>query len=95
MWRVATCRIRPQRQKGLRASRSNGPFDHPESWDKYKLFNKLTLALTPSSSLSVGEMSYGANWHGSGQIPARAVDQGCDVPTQPHRSARLGPKKYQ
>ncbi len=40
------------------------------------LFNKAAFALTKSSSLSVGEMSYGGNWHGSGQIPARAVDQG-------------------
>jgi len=29
-----------------------------------------------SSRLTVGEMSYGGNWHGSGQIPARAVDRG-------------------
>ncbi len=56
--------------------RSNGPFDNPEGWDKYKLFNKLTFALTPTSSLAVGEMSYGGTWHGSGQIPARAVEQG-------------------
>lgn len=56
--------------------RSNGPFDNPEGWDKYKLFNKLTFAVTPTSSLTVGEMSYGGNWNGSGQIPARAVEQG-------------------
>jgi outer membrane receptor protein involved in Fe transport len=57
-------------------SRSNGPFDHPDAWDKYKLFNKLTVPLTATSSLSIAEMSYAANWHGSGQIPARAVDTG-------------------
>jgi TonB family protein len=56
--------------------RSNGPFDNPEDWDKYKLFNKLTFSPTPVSSLSLTEMSYAGNWHGSGQIPARAVDQG-------------------
>jgi TonB family protein len=56
--------------------RSNGPFDNPEHWDKYKLWNKLTFAPGPSSQLSIGEMSYGANWHGSGQIPARAAEQG-------------------
>ncbi|MDB4980897.1 MAG: hypothetical protein JWM82_1649 [Myxococcales bacterium] len=56
--------------------RSNGPFENPEGWDKYKLFNKLTFAPTPTSSLSVTEMSYVGNWHGSGQIPARAVDEG-------------------
>jgi outer membrane receptor protein involved in Fe transport len=56
--------------------RSNGPFDNPENWDRYKLFNKVTFAITPTSSLSIGEMSYGGSWHGSGQIPSRAVDQG-------------------
>ena len=56
--------------------RQNGPFDNPEDWDKYKLFDKLTYAPTPASSLSLTEMSYGGNWHGSGQIPARAVAQG-------------------
>ncbi|HXN32169.1 MAG TPA: TonB-dependent receptor, partial [Polyangiaceae bacterium] len=56
--------------------RQNGPFDNPENWDKYKLFNKLTFKLTPTSTLSIGEMSYGGNWHGSGQIPARAVELG-------------------
>ncbi|MDP9034082.1 MAG: TonB family protein, partial [Myxococcota bacterium] len=56
--------------------RQNGPFDNPENWDKYKLFNKLTFELTPTSTLSITEMSYAGNWHGSGQIPARAVEQG-------------------
>ena len=56
--------------------RSNGPFDNPENWDKYKLFNKLTFAITPTSSLTIGQMSYGGSWHGSGQIPSRAVDRG-------------------
>ena len=53
--------------------RSNGPFDNPENWDRYKLFNKLTYAITPTQSISLTEMSYSGNWHGSGQIPERAV----------------------
>jgi TonB family protein len=56
--------------------RQDGPFDNPEGWDRYKLFNKLTVPLTATSSLVVGEASYAGNWHGSGQIPARAVEQG-------------------
>jgi outer membrane receptor protein involved in Fe transport len=56
--------------------RSNGPFENPEGWDKYKLFNKLTFDLTADSHLSITEMSYAGDWHGSGQIPARAVDEG-------------------
>lgn len=56
--------------------RQDGPFDNPEGWDRYKLFNKLSFALSPTSSLTVGEASYSGTWHGSGQIPARAVEQG-------------------
>lgn len=56
--------------------RTDGPFEHPDGWNKYKLWNKLTFALTPTSSLSIGESSYASSWHGSGQIPARAVEQG-------------------
>ena len=60
----------------VEVGRQDGPFDNPEGWDRYKLFNKLTFALSPTSSITVGESSYSGNWHGSGQIPARAVDQG-------------------
>ncbi len=56
--------------------RQDGPFDNPEGWDRYKLFNKITLALSPTSTVTIGESSYSGNWHGSGQIPARAVEQG-------------------
>lgn len=57
-------------------SRSDGPFDRAEGWDKYKLFNKLAFQINPSSSLSLTQMSYASNWHGSGQVPNRAVDRG-------------------
>jgi TonB family protein len=72
----------PKFESGLKATfaaeagRQNGPFDNPENWDKYKLFNKLTYPINASSSITLGEMSYGGAWHGSGQIPARAVEQG-------------------
>src|SRR5450432_3368065 len=56
--------------------RQNGPFDNPEGWDRYKLFNKVTFELTPTSTFTLGESSYSGNWNGSGQIPSRAVDQG-------------------
>ena len=56
--------------------RQDGPFDNPEGWDRYKLFNKVTLPLSPTSTLTFGESSYSGNWHGSGQIPARAVEEG-------------------
>ena len=56
--------------------RSNGPFDHPDAWDRYKLWNKVTVPIGSASSFTVGEMSYAGNWNGSGQMPTRAVEQG-------------------
>ena len=56
--------------------RQDGPFDNPEGWDRYKLFNKITLPLSPTSSMTIGEASYAGNWYGSGQIPARAIERG-------------------
>jgi TonB family protein len=56
--------------------RQNGPFDNPEGWNKYKLFNKLTVDGPKGSTLTISQMSYGGAWSGSGQIPARAVEQG-------------------
>jgi TonB family protein len=72
----------PKFESGVKATfaaevgRQNGPFDNPENWDKYKLFNKLTVPINGASSITIGEMSYGGAWHGSGQIPARAVERG-------------------
>jgi hypothetical protein len=56
--------------------RQDGPFDNPEGWNKYKLFNKVSFDLTPTSTFTVGESSYASDWHGSGQIPQRAVAAG-------------------
>jgi outer membrane receptor protein involved in Fe transport len=56
--------------------RSEGPFDNPDDWDKYKLFNKVTIGGDGDTRFSIGEMSYASNWHGSGQIPDRAVQEG-------------------
>ena len=56
--------------------RTNGPFEHPDKWDRYKLWSKLTYGAGPAASFSIGEMSYAGNWNGSGQIPSRAVEEG-------------------
>jgi len=60
----------------VEVGRQDGPFVNPEGWDRYKLFSKLSVPLSPTSTFVVGEASYAGNWHGSGQIPARAVEQG-------------------
>jgi len=56
--------------------RNNGPFQNPEQFDRYKIFNKVSFAPTKSSSLSIGGLSYAGNWYGSGQLPAREVAAG-------------------
>lgn len=60
----------------VEVGREQGPFENPEHWDKYKLFNKLTIPLSTSSRLTFGEASYSGSWRGSGQIPERAVASG-------------------
>ncbi|HEU4582290.1 MAG TPA: TonB-dependent receptor plug domain-containing protein [Polyangiaceae bacterium] len=57
-------------------ARSEGPFESPERWDKYKLFNKVSLSPAENTIVNIGELSYGSNWYGSGQIPDRAVQEG-------------------
>ena len=48
---IAGSHRQPEVRDGIKATfaaeigRQNGPFDNPENWDKYKLFNKVTYAL--------------------------------------------------
>jgi outer membrane receptor protein involved in Fe transport len=55
---------------------TGGPFLHSENLERYNLFAKATAQLSSSSQLSLLAMAYSSSWHGSGQIPARAVDSG-------------------
>ncbi len=55
---------------------ANGPFVSPDTWNKYKLFNRVTFDLGGASSLSLVHMGYGGDWNGSGQVAARAVESG-------------------
>jgi TonB family protein len=56
--------------------RTDGPFDNPERFDRYKLFNKVSLDVTSTSALSLGASSYAGGWFGSGQIAQREVVAG-------------------
>lgn len=55
---------------------ANGPFENPNTWNSYKLFNRLSFQLGAGSTLAVTHLGYGGDWKGSGQIASRAVDQG-------------------
>ncbi len=56
--------------------RSNGPFANPERFDRYKVFNKVSVELSPRAALSLGASSYAGDWYGSGQIARREVNAG-------------------
>jgi hypothetical protein len=56
--------------------RSDGPFEHPNGYERFNLFAKAKAALTETMELSLWASHYQADWHGSGEIPARAVRAG-------------------
>jgi outer membrane receptor protein involved in Fe transport len=58
---------------GAELYEDDGPFVHPEKMNRFNLYGRATHDLGARSTLSFTWMSYGATWHGSGQIPARAV----------------------
>ncbi len=53
--------------------KDDGPFLNPEALTRFNLFGRLTHDLSAHSKASLTWMSYGSNWNGSGQIPARSV----------------------
>lgn len=56
--------------------RSDGPFEHPNGYERFNVFAKARATLTEGMDLSVSGSHYQASWHGSGEIPARAVRAG-------------------
>lgn len=58
------------------AYRNDGPFQHPNGYERVNLFAKATTTLAERTDLSVWASYYRAGWHGSGEIPERAVRDG-------------------
>src|SRR5438093_1751845 len=56
--------------------RSDGPFTHPNGYERFNLFAKAKATLSEDMDLSVWASHYQADWPGSGEIPARAVRSG-------------------
>ena len=56
--------------------RNDGPFEHPNGYLRFNLFAKATTNLSEDVRLSVWASHYRAEWHGSGEIPARAIRAG-------------------
>jgi TonB-dependent Receptor Plug Domain len=56
--------------------RSDGHFDHPNGYLRFNLFAKASANIAEDMKLSLWASHYRAEWHGSGEIPTRAVRSG-------------------
>jgi outer membrane receptor protein involved in Fe transport len=56
--------------------RNDGPFEHPNGYLRFNLFAKASTTLTEDMKLSLWGSHYRAEWHGSGEVPARAIRAG-------------------
>jgi outer membrane receptor protein involved in Fe transport len=56
--------------------RNDGAFENPNGYLRFNLFAKASADLSEDLRLSVWGSHYRAEWHGSGEIPARAVRAG-------------------
>jgi hypothetical protein len=71
------------------AFHEDGPFIHPEDFDRLNGYVKATRKLDEHSELSFMLMAYGGSWNMSGVLPARAVcGEGDGTPTPPPTPAR-------
>jgi outer membrane receptor protein involved in Fe transport len=60
----------------------DGPFIHPEDYDRFNGYAKITRILDEESELSLMLTAYGGTWNMSGVLPARAVcGEGDGTPT--------------
>ncbi len=55
---------------------SDGPLDNPNQYFRYNGLAKATATLAEDMTLSLSAAHYRGDWHGSGEIPERAVRQG-------------------
>jgi outer membrane receptor protein involved in Fe transport len=56
--------------------RNDGPFEHPNGYVRFNAFAKATTTLAEEMRLSLWGSHYRAEWHGSGEVPARAIRAG-------------------
>jgi outer membrane cobalamin receptor len=55
---------------------SDGPFTHPNGYERFNFLGKAKATIAEGMDLSVWASYYRADWHGSGEIPVRAVRSG-------------------
>ena len=56
--------------------RSDGPFEHPNGYVRFNVFAKASANIAEDMKLSLWASHYRAEWHGSGELPARAIRAG-------------------
>jgi TonB-dependent Receptor Plug Domain len=56
--------------------RSDGPFTHPNGYERFNFLAKGKATVAENMDLTAWASYYRADWHGSGEIPARAVRSG-------------------
>ncbi len=55
---------------------SDSYFDNPQHFNRFNFFTKYNGRISQNTWLSVSASAFGSQWHGSGQIPVRAVSEG-------------------
>jgi outer membrane receptor protein involved in Fe transport len=71
---AAATRVHPW--LALELARDDGPFDHAEGLARYSVLGKLTVDVSPRTSVGWLIQLYGSRWNSSGQIPLREVQAG-------------------
>lgn len=54
---------------------TDGPSDHPQSFNRFNVFGKYNLAISSQTQLTTSASFFKSKWDASGQIPERAVQQ--------------------
>ncbi len=55
---------------------TDGPVEQPQGFQRFNLFGKFHTHLNESAKLALGISGFSSAWDASGQIPARAIEQG-------------------
>src|SRR5215831_1076833 len=56
--------------------RSDGPFEHPNGYNRFNILAKAKATVAEDMDLAAWASYYWSSWHGSGEIPVRAVRAG-------------------
>ncbi|HEY4650447.1 MAG TPA: TonB-dependent receptor plug domain-containing protein [Pontibacter sp.] len=55
---------------------TDGPFDHPQNFNRLNLFGKYTQWLNSQTYLTLQGSTFSSKWDASGQVPLRAIEEG-------------------